>query len=110
MSIGISDVTAYCSGGLVWVITCDTRKPFDNLSTSRIPVGIAYLDTTRSCHIHWDPFMHIYFRKIYKFIKTVHKSLSYNSLTYKILHVKSSFLQKGFSKPQFAFLHTGGPK
>ena len=35
--------------------------------------------------------MPIYFRKIFKFIKTVHKSLSYNSLRYKILHVKSSF-------------------
>ena len=38
--------------------------------------------------------MHIYFRKIYKFIKTVYKSSSYNSLIYKILYVKSSFLQK----------------
>ena len=35
--------------------------------------------------------MPIYFRKIYKFIKTVHKTLSYNSFRYKILHVKSSF-------------------
>ena len=35
--------------------------------------------------------MHVYFLKMYKFIKIVHKSLSYNSLTYKILHVKSSF-------------------
>ena len=35
--------------------------------------------------------MPIYFRKIYKFIKTVHKSSSYNPLIYKILHVKSSF-------------------
>ena len=35
--------------------------------------------------------MHIYFRKIYKFIKIGHKSSSYNSLIYKILHVKSSF-------------------
>ena len=48
--------------------------------------------------------MPIYFRKTYKFIKTVHKNSSYNSLIYKILHVKSSFffffffLQKGFSK------------
>ena len=32
--------------------------------------------------------MPIYFRKIYKFVKIVHKSSSYNSL---ILHVKSSF-------------------
>ena len=32
--------------------------------------------------------MPIYFRKIFKFIKTIHKSSSYNSL---ILHVKSSF-------------------
>ena len=35
--------------------------------------------------------MPIYFRKIYKFIKTVHKSSSYNSFRYKILHVKFSF-------------------
>ena len=34
---------------------------------------------------------HIYLRKIYKVIKTVHKSSSYNFLIYKILHVKSSF-------------------
>ena len=48
--------------------------------------------------------MHIYFRKIYKFIKVVHKSLSYNSLIYKMLHVKSSFLlQKGFSDHSLAF-------
>ena len=33
--------------------------------------------------------MPIYFRKIFKFIKTIHKSLSYNSL---ILHVKFSFV------------------
>ena len=45
---------------------------------------IAYRDTTMSCPIHRDPFMPIYFRKIY------------NSL---ILHVKSSFfLQKMFLK------------
>ena len=71
----------------------DTPKPrglVDNLSTCGIPVSIAYLDTTISLPIHWDPFMHIYFRKIYKFIKTVHKSLSYNPLIYKILHIKSS--------------------
>ena len=68
-----------------------TRGPIDNLSTREIPVGIAYLDTTISRPIHWDPFMHIYFRKIYKFIKTVHKSSRYNSLIYKILQVKSSF-------------------
>ena len=65
-------------------------------------LGIAYLDTTILLLIHRDPFMPIYFRKIYKFIKIVHKSSSYNSLIYKILHVKSSifffFLQKGFSK------------
>ena len=35
--------------------------------------------------------MPIYFRKIYKFIKIVHKSSSYNSL---ILHVKYSFFTK----------------
>ena len=39
--------------------------------------------------------MPIYFRKIYKFIKTVHKSSSYNSL---ILHVKSSFFYKNVSQ------------
>ena len=38
--------------------------------------------------------MHTYYRKIYKFIKTVHKCTSYNSLIYKIIHVKSSFFQK----------------
>ena len=42
--------------------------------------------------------MHIYFKKIYKFIKTIHKSLSYNSLIYKILHVKSSFFYKNVSQ------------
>ena len=36
--------------------------------------------------------MHIYFRKIYKFIKTIHKSLSYKSLIYKILHVKANLV------------------
>ena len=51
-------------------------------------LGIAYHNTTISHPIHRDPFMPIYFRKIYKVIKTVHKSSSYNSL---ILHVKSSF-------------------
>ena len=51
-------------------------------------LDIAYLDTTISRPIHRDPFMPIYFRTIYKFIKTVHKSSSYNSL---ILYVKSSF-------------------
>ena len=35
--------------------------------------------------------MPIYFRTIYKFIKTVHKSSGYNSL---ILHVKSSYFYK----------------
>ena len=83
---------------------CDAPKPgspIDNLSMCGIHVDITYLDTTISRPIHRDPFMHIYFIKIYKFIKTVYKSLSYNSLIYKILHVKSSFifLQKGFSKP-----------
>ena len=42
--------------------------------------------------------MHIYFRKLYKFIKTFHKSSSYNSLIYKILHVKSSFFYKKVSQ------------
>ena len=87
--------------------------PVDNPSTYVIPVGIAYLDTTISYPFHQDPFMHIYFRKIYKFIKTIHKSSSYNSLIYKILHVKANlvfFLQKGFSKPQFGFLYTCGPR
>ena len=60
-------------------------------------LGIAYLDTTISCPIHQDPFMPLYFRKIYKFIKTVHKSSSYNSLIYKILHVKYSFFYKKVS-------------
>ena len=50
--------------------------------------GSAYRDTTISHLIHRDPFMPIFFRKIFKFIKTIHKSSSYNSL---ILHVKSSF-------------------
>ena len=54
-------------------------------------MGIAYLDTTISRPIHRDPFMPIYFRKIYKFIKTVHKSSGYNSLIYKILHVNLGF-------------------
>ena len=54
-------------------------------------MGITYLDTTISRPIHRDPFMHMYFRNLYKFIKTFHKSLSYNFLIYKILHVKSSF-------------------
>ena len=73
---------------------CDVSKlegPVANPSMHGIPVGITYLDTTISRPIHRDPFMHIYFRRIYKFIKTVHKSSSYNSLIYKILHVKSSF-------------------
>ena len=78
-------------------LLCDASKPegpIDNPSTRGIPVGIAYLDTTISRPNHRDPFMHIYFRKIYKFIKTMHKSSSYNSLIYKILHVKSSFFYK----------------
>ena len=41
--------------------------------------------------------MPIYFRTIYKFIKTVHKSSGYNSL---ILHVKSSFFYKKVSQSQ----------
>ena len=61
-------------------------------------MGIAYFDTTISHPIRRDPFMHIYFRKIYKFIKTIHKSSSYNSFIYKILHVKSSFFTKRFLK------------
>ena len=65
--------------------------PIDNSSKRGIPVGIAYLDTTISSPIHRDTFMNIYFRKIYKFSKTVHKSSSCNSLIYKILHAKSSF-------------------
>ena len=72
----------------------DAPKPegsVDNPSTRGIPVSITYLDTTISHPIHWDPFMHIYFRKLCKFIKTIHKSSSYNSLIYKILHVKSFF-------------------
>ena len=36
--------------------------------------------------------------KIYKCIKTVHKSSSYNSLIYKILHIKSSFFYKKVSQ------------
>ena len=90
-------------------MTPQNPGPVDNPSTCGIPVGIAYLDTTRSHPIYRDPFMHIYLRKIYKFIKTFHKSSSYNALIYKVLHVKSSFLQKGFSKPRFGFLHTYGP-
>ena len=54
-------------------------------------LGIAYLDTTISRPIHRDSFMRIYFRKIYKFFKTVHKISSYNSLIYKILHVNLVF-------------------
>ena len=42
--------------------------------------------------------MHIYFIKIYKFIKIVHKSSSYNSFIYKILPVKSSFFYKKISQ------------
>ena len=42
--------------------------------------------------------MHIYFRKIDKFIKIVYKSSSYNSLIYKILHVKTNFLYKKVSQ------------
>ena len=61
-------------------------------------MGIAYLDTTISRPIHRDPFMHIYFRTMYKFIKIVYKSSSYNSLIYKILHVKSSFFYKTVSQ------------
>ena len=82
-------------------MVCDTPKPgglVDNPSTSGIPMGITCLDTTRPRPIHRDSFMHIYFIKIYKFMKTFHKSSSYNSLIYKILHVKYSFFQKGFSK------------
>ena len=74
------------------------RGPVDNPSTHGILVDITYLNTTRSHPIHWDPFMQIYFRKIYKFIKTDHKSLSYNSLIYKILHVKSIFFFKKISQ------------
>ena len=50
--------------------------------------------------------MHIYFRKIYKFIKTIHKSSSYNSLIYKILHVKANlvfFLKKVSQSHSSAF-------
>ena len=36
------------------------RGPVDNSSMCGIPVGIAYLDTTISRPIHWNPFMHIY--------------------------------------------------
>ena len=72
--------------------------PVDNPSTHIIPMGIAYLDTTRSRPIHQDPFMRIYFAKIYKFIKTLHKSSSYNSLIYKILHLKSNFFFKMVSQ------------
>ena len=58
-------------------------------------MGITYLDITRSRPIHPDPFMHIYIlEKIYKLIKTIHKSSSHNSLIYKILHVKSIFFFK----------------
>ena len=56
---------------------CDAPKPkgpVENPSTHEIPMGIAYLNTTISCPINRDPFMHIYCRRIYKFIKTVHKS------------------------------------
>ena len=74
------------------------RGLVDNPSMRGILVGIAYLNTTRSHPIHWDPFMHIYFRKIYKFIKIDHKSLNYNSLIYKILHVKSIFFFKKISQ------------
>ena len=82
-------------------VSLTTRQRTDYL-------GIAYLDTTISGPIHRDPLMPIYFRTIYKFIKTVHKSSGYNSF---ILHVKSSFfLQNGFSKPQFDSLHTCGLK
>ena len=80
---------------------CDAPKPgglVDNPSTRGIPMGIAYLDTIILCPLHQDPFMHIYFRNTYKFIKTAHKSLSYNSLIYKILHVKSSFFYKNVSQ------------
>ena len=58
-------------------------------------IGIAYRDTTISRPIYRDPFMLIYFRKIYNFIKTVYKSSSYNSL---ILHVKSSLFYKKVSQ------------
>ena len=73
------------------------RNPWVSLTTRQCTeyLGITYRDTTISCPIHGDPFMPIYFIKIYKFIKTVPKSLSYNSL---ILHVKSSFFSKRFLK------------
>ena len=89
--------------------SCDARKlegPVDNPSIRGIHVGIVYLDTTISRPIHRDPFMHIYFRKIYNFIKIVHKSLSYNSLIYKILHVKCRvfFYKKASQSHSSAFL------
>ena len=46
---------------------CDTTKLgglVDNPSMCRIPVGITYLDTTKSRPIHRDSFIHIYFIKI----------------------------------------------
>ena len=57
-------------GGVVVSLTTRQRTEY---------LGISYLDAIISCPIHQDPFMPIYFRKIYKFIKTVHKSSSYNS-------------------------------
>ena len=41
----------------------EPEGPVDNPSTHIIPMGIAYLDTTRSRPIHQDPFMRIYFTK-----------------------------------------------
>ena len=47
--------------------------------------------------------MPIYSRKMYKFIKTVHKSSSYNSL---ILHVKSCFFYKKVSHSHISAFFT----
>ena len=71
-----------------WFVT--PQNPGVRLPTCQCTeyLGIANNDTTISYPIHRDPFMPIYFRKIFKFIKTIHKSSSYNSL---ILHVKFSF-------------------
>ena len=58
-------------------------------------LGITYRDTTISRPIHQYPFMPIFFRKIYEFLKTINKSSSYNSL---ILHIKYSFFYKKVSQ------------
>ena len=50
--------------------------------------------------------MHIFFRKIYKFIKTVHKSSSYNFLIYKILHKNLVFFYKKVSQSHSLVLFT----